>query len=366
MSLLFNKLRYKNFLSSGNTFTEFDFTRNKSTLVVGNNGSGKSTFIDALVFGLYGKAYRKINKPQLINSINGKDLLVEVEFKSGTNEYMIRRGVKPNVFEIHMNGSIIGQDASIRDYQENLELNILKIGYRSFNQIVVLGSAQHVPFMQLPTHTRREVIEDLLDIQVFSIMNNLLKERVQSFKEKYTKNEMDLQLIDSKIEMTKKHLKELEEADDCHIKEEEMKILGLKKESAELEKKKIELETEMLSQADTLAHFDQYDFDDKFKELRAKEVEYELKIKALKKELKFYEKNKSCPSCRRPIGEKYRTERINEIQKDSEDTLRAEQDTNLKLNKGHELFSRFDDVRRKIADVNSQLQHQNVLRTLLF
>ena len=177
MKINFKKIRYKNVLSSGNVFTEILFDKSKTTLISGSNGSGKSTLLDAITFALYGKAFRKISKPQLVNSINQKELVTEIDFSIGSKDYKIRRGIKPNFFEIAVNDVLIDQDAAVRDYQTYLEQNILKLNYKSFTQIVILGSATYVPFMELPAHGRREIIEDLLDIQIFSTMNTLLKEK---------------------------------------------------------------------------------------------------------------------------------------------------------------------------------------------
>ena len=174
----FTKVRYKNFLSSGDYFTEIDLDAHPTTLVLGENGSGKSTMLDALTFVLFSKPFRKINKPQLVNSINESGLLVEVEFFIGSKTYLIRRGIKPGIFEIYMDGKLLNQDAKSKDYQEKLEKQILKLNYKSFTQIIVLGSSSFQPFMQLPTSARRDVIEDLLDIQIFSTMNQILKEKV--------------------------------------------------------------------------------------------------------------------------------------------------------------------------------------------
>ena len=199
--IYFKKIRWKNFLSTGNSFTELDFTKNNTTLVVGENGAGKSTMLDALSFVLYNKPFRKINKPQLINTINKKDLTVEVEFDVGTHKYKVIRGLKPTVFEIYQNGNMLGQDAASKDYQEVLEKFILKLNHKSFCQVVVLGSASFVPFMQLAAASRREVIEDLLDIQIFSTMNSLLKEKVNTNTNTLQQVEYDANLISEKIKM---------------------------------------------------------------------------------------------------------------------------------------------------------------------
>lgn len=197
--ITFKCIRYKNILSTGNAFTEIDFLRNKTTLIIGENGAGKSTVLDALSFVLYGKPFRKINKPQLVNSVNEKGLLVEVEFEVGKGSYMIRRGIKPAVFEVYQNDNLISQNASVRDYQDFLEKNILKMNHKSFSQVVVLGSTNFVPFMQLSAAQRREVIEDLLDLQIFSTMNNLLKERLSQNKTDIREIEYQIDLIEEKI-----------------------------------------------------------------------------------------------------------------------------------------------------------------------
>ena len=178
MSILFTKLRWKNFLSTGNILTEIELDKSASTLIVGENGAGKSTILDAVTYALFGKPFRKVNKPQLINSITRKDVVVEIEFTIGHHKYMIRRGMKPNLFEVFQNGSLINQSAEMRDYQEHLEKHILKMNFKSFCQVVMLGSASFVPFMQLPAGQRREIIEDLLDLQIFTTMNSILKERI--------------------------------------------------------------------------------------------------------------------------------------------------------------------------------------------
>ena len=206
MQLIFEKLRYQNFLSTGNQFTEILLNRSKSTLVIGSNGAGKSTMLDALFFALYGKAFRNINKPQLINSITNKNLLVECEFSIGRKKYMVRRGMRPNVFEIYVNDSMIDQNSDIREYHEILEKNILKMSERSFRQIVVLGSANYKPFMQLSAGDRRHVVEDLLDLQIFSIMNSLLKDKINQNKLDLSSNDYEVEMVDQKIELNEKHV----------------------------------------------------------------------------------------------------------------------------------------------------------------
>ena len=178
--ITFKQVRWKNFLSTGNTFTEIELDRNSTTLIIGENGAGKSTILDALCFGLFGKAFRNISKPLLVNSVNGSGAVVEVEFEIGTKEFLVRRGIKPNVFEVYVDGKMYNQDANARDYQKHLEQQILKLNYRSFTQVVILGSSTFIPFMQLRARYRREVVEEILDIQIFSLMNMILKQQIKT------------------------------------------------------------------------------------------------------------------------------------------------------------------------------------------
>ena len=208
--ILFKTLRYRNFLSTGNHFTTIDFIRSKTTLVIGHNGAGKSTMLDALSYALFGKPHRNINKPQLVNSINNKNCEVEVEFSIGKREYKIIRGIKPGKFEIHVDGTMINQSSHAKEYQKILEQNILKLNHKSFHQIVVLGSSSFIPFMQLPSHHRRDVIEDLLDINVFSKMNQILKEKQSLLKDNLKDVDYSLELAKDKISLQQNYIKEVE------------------------------------------------------------------------------------------------------------------------------------------------------------
>ena len=205
----FKKVKYKNFLSTGQQFIEIQLDRSSKTLVVGENGAGKSTMLDALCFGLFQRAFRNIKKDQLVNSINEKECVVEVEFIIGQNEYKIIRGIKPNIFEIWCNGVMLNQDAAVRDYQKHLESTILKLNFRSFTQVVILGNASFVPFMQLRARHRRQVVEEILDIEIFSKMNLMFREKQKTQDEIIKQAEFNSQLIDSKIESQKKHIEEL-------------------------------------------------------------------------------------------------------------------------------------------------------------
>ena len=304
MKILFKELRYKNILSTGNSFTIIPLNDKPSTLISGANGAGKSTMLDALTFALYGKPFRKVNKNQLINTINQKDLVVEVTFQIGPHNYLIRRGIKPNFLEIWKNNELINQDAASRDYQTYLEKNILNLNYKSFNQIVVLGSATYVPFMELPAHARREIIEDLLDIQVFSTMNNLLKEKVSSNKDEITENSYQKDLVGSKLDSAKDHnasirkiredeVEKIREKMAVHIKEieEAKRVIGLQNETLAVILDDIEDKPEMKAKSE------------KAKSLRR---DIESQIRSHQKELSFYHDNDDCPTCKQGIAHEFK------------------------------------------------------------
>ena len=225
--IIFKKIRWKNFLSTGNVFSEVDLQKSKTNLIIGSNGAGKSTILDALTFSLFGKPFRKINKPMLVNSINEKDLLTEIEFSIGKKEYKVVRGIKPNVFEIYCDDQLWNQESTLVEQQKNFEANVLKMNYKSFTQIVVLGSSTFVPFMRLPLAQRREIIEDILDIQVFSTMNVLLKDKVRENNEEIKDLDYQVHLLEDKIDLQKKYMLELENKTKEEINRKENKISEL-------------------------------------------------------------------------------------------------------------------------------------------
>ena len=299
MKILFKEIRYKNILSTGNSFTVIKLNDTANTLVSGTNGAGKSTLLDAIVFALYGKPFRKINKNQLINSINQKDLLVEIIFSIGPNEYLIRRGIRPNLLEIWQNGNMINQDAAARDYQAYLESSILKLNYKSFTQIVVLGSETYVPFMELPAHSRREIIEDLLDIQVFSTMNTLLKDRVGLNKENINENSYQKDLIENKIQTAEEHNDSIRK-----IKEKEVDKIRAKMTEhitkIEEEKSNIEsIETVVESKYETIT--DKPTVKDKLEKAKRLKQELVIKLRGHHDELSFYNNHDNCPTCKQGI-----------------------------------------------------------------
>ena len=304
----FQKLRFKNFLSTGNTFTEIDFINSPTTLVVGHNGAGKSTMLDALSFGLFGKPHRKISKPQLVNSINGKGTMVEVEFMVGAQQYKIVRGIKPNIFEIWQNGNMINQNSHAKEYQQVLEKNILKLTHKSFHQIVVLGSSSFVPFMQLNSTSRRDVIEDLLDINIFSKMNMLLKEKTSLLKGELENNTHSIEVVKTKINAQKKYIRDLTAINTQHRKDKEGEISELQTEIEELNAVNGTLSetvntllptiTESLSSVRTNKQkLDQY------------YAQFKTQVKTVVKEAKFFDQNEVCPTCDQDIAEELRQQK---------------------------------------------------------
>ena len=306
--ILFEKVRYKNILSTGNTFTEVFLNRSKSTLIVGDNGAGKSTMLDALTFALYGKPFRKINKYQLLNSVNNKELLVEAYFSISGNAYVIKRGIKPGIFEVWKNGELLNQDAAARDYQTYLEETILKLNYKSFGQVVVLGSSTFVPFMQLKTGERRDIIEDLLDIQIFTTMNTLLKERLSDNKSEITDIKYQIDLLDNKIDSAKTHNESIRK-----IKETEVGKLKdkLKDQVVFVEEEQAKMEV-LLDAIEELNNSIGDKAEQKKKLAEFQEVNHDLttRLNKLRKDVEFYQKHDNCPTCKQGIEHEFKEETI--------------------------------------------------------
>ena len=308
MALQFKTIRWCNFLSTGSQFTEVKLDSSPTTLIVGENGSGKSTILDALCYALFNKAFRDVNKPQLCNSINGKGMVVEVEFCIGSKEYKIVRGVKPNLFEIYLNDVLINQDAAARDYQKYLEDHVLKLNYKSFTQIVILGSASFTPFMQLPTAHRREVIEDLLDIKIFSIMNDALKEKQAGLRVKLTE-------LDNKIELGKSKVK-LQHSYNATLEQDKQKKSKEIEETISHSNSQIELFTANVESVTFLVETlratitDNAECELKEKQLLALAGKLESKLEKIKKEVSFYHDNDVCPTCSQTLNEDFKSETI--------------------------------------------------------
>ncbi len=298
----FSKVRYKNFLSTGNYFTEISLNTNPTTLIIGENGAGKSTFLDAITFGLFGKPFRNINKPQLVNSINDKDCVVEVEFSIASKQYKIVRGIKPNQFEIYCDGVLLNQDAKAKDYQDQLEKLILKMNYKSFTQIVILGSTNFTPFMQLSAADRRSVIEDLLDIQIFSAMNVVVKNKLNSYKSEAAQLKIQIDATKGKIELHKKHLDELKrntkDIVDAKKKEVTENNTALETLATESTAKDSQIDALLLQISDEDAS------NKKFTKLNQFEAKIEGNIQKLEKDIEFYSVNSTCPTCDQAINNK--------------------------------------------------------------
>lgn len=333
MNISFKKIRWKNLLSTGNIFTEVNLNQNKTTLISGTNGAGKSTILDAVVFALYGKPFRKINKPQLMNSINQKDLLVEVEFTVGKHEYLIRRGIKPNVFEVFCDGK---QKDKTNDQQDDLERNILKMNYKSFTQIVILGSATYVPFMELQAKDRREIIEDLLDIQIFSTMNVLLKEKVSASKEKIDNNKYKIDLVNAKIESaveSSNSIRKIREGDVDRIKDKMRDNLELiERESKLVEQIEAQINETMSMISDKPSVRKKYDM------LKGLKAELEVKKRTIANELGFYHDHNNCPTCKQGIDGSFKQHIVEEHQ-----------------NHQKEIEEAFDKIDGRISDVEKRL-----------
>jgi len=332
--ILFEKVRWKNFLSTGNQNTEINLTKHPTNLIIGTNGAGKSTLLDALTFALFGKPFRKINKPQLINSVNEKDCIVEVEFSIGNTNWKVIRGIKPNIFEIYKDGSILNQSAAALDQQKWLEQNVLKMNYKSFTQIVILGSSTFVPFMQLTATNRREVIEDLLDIRIFSSMNNLIKDKIRGLREEIKVLDLKKESLNDKVRMQKNFIEELELRGKENIKSKETKIQNILVEENDLMNNnaiieedvfKLNKEVECVSGATS-----------KLRKLGNLKGKISNKVSTITKEHKFFTENTVCPTCDQEIEETFRINRINDAQnkakelqsgyKELEEAIKEEED----------------------------------------
>ena len=320
--ITFKKLTWKNFLSTGNNETTVYLNKDSATLVVGSNGAGKSTMLDALSFALFGKPHRSINKPQLVNSINNKHCLTTVEFAVGNIEYKIIRGIKPNVFEVYQNGKLLNQESHSRDYQKIIEQNILKLNHKSFHQVVVLGSSNFIPFMQLPSHQRRNVIEDLLDIGIFTKMNGVLKDKIMALRHEMNETDNKLNILKETIKLQTSHISELKKIDSTQEEKRTNEIRSINEEISVLEGSNLELQREYDLNYKTAV-------EDHEKESNNK-TSYTVEISNLKrsmddvvKESKFYEKNDHCPTCSQNISAELKSSKNKEC-KNKAKTLNSE------------------------------------------
>lgn len=341
----FKKLRWKNFLSTGNKFSEIDFTKAGTNLIVGENGAGKSTMLDALSFALFGKSHRNITKKQLVNSINNKECVVEVEFSVGSREYRIKRGIKANVFEIWKDGHMINQSSHAKEYQEILEKNVLQMSHKSFHQIVVLGSSSFVPFMQLNSSSRRDVIEDLLDINIFSKMNSLLKEKSTALKAQVESNTHSIEVVRTKITAQKKYIRDLTAINTQHRKDKEGDIAEIQKEIADLNDINATLSANVSTLLPSLTEELNKVRVSKQK-LEQYNAQFKTQVKTVVKEAKFFDENDHCPTCDQEIGEDLRDTK-------KEDATQKAKKLKEAMDKADEQLTEFNTV---ISDLEVQLQ----------
>jgi len=355
--IFFKKIRWKNFLSTGQHFTEIDLNRTNSTLIIGDNGAGKSTILDALSFALYGKPFRKITKGQLLNSINSKAAVVELEFTIGKHEYKVVRGIKPNVFEVWQNGKMINQDAAARDYQEMLERQILKLNHKSFSQIIVLGSATFTPFMQLSAANRREVIEDILDIGIFSVMNSLLKEKIQTNRDELQEAKYQVDLCEQKIELATNHRDELAKLRSAEIEKLNGKI-GEHNDTITNATSEIKSQMEKVTELQE-AISDQASVDKKIKSIEKLRTQLNDRYRSLANDIQFYEEHDNCPTCKQGIDEHFKHDTIQSKKEKREELENATVQLDEQYVEVSERLGVIRDSLNTISQLNTEIALKN-------
>jgi DNA repair exonuclease SbcCD ATPase subunit len=355
--ITFQKIKWKNFLSTGNTFTEVDFQEHHTNLIIGTNGAGKSTILDALTFVLFNKPFRKINKPQLVNTINERDCLVEIEFTINTRHYIVRRGIKPAVFDIVVNGVELHREADDRAMQRILEENILKVNYKSFTQIVILGSSTFVPFMQLTTANRREVIEDLLDIRIFSAMNNLIKDRLREKKEQVKSLELKKENLKDKMKMQQEFIEELENRGNANINANKEKITNLDSEVGNYMSENAKTEEQIF--AYTKEQEEVIGAGDKLVKLNNLKGKISQKVSTITKEHKFFTENTVCPTCTQTIEEEFRLNRITDAQNKAKELQKGFQELEETIKLEQERERQFTVLSKEITKLNHEISQNN-------
>ena len=356
----FNYVRWKNFLSTGNNFTEIQLDRSSTTLIIGENGAGKSTILDALCFGLFGKPFRNINKPQLLNSVNASNCLVEVEFKVGGKDVKVVRGIKPNVFEIYINGKMYNQDANVRDYQKYLEQQILKLNYRSFTQVVILGSSTFIPFMQLKARHRREVVEEILDIQIFSLMNMILKQKLKTIEADHRELEYKESLTSEKLTLKKRYIQDIQDNRRKLIEEKTVLISGNEEEIFKKKRKVADLQDDIEGMHEKISNAAKVV--EQFDKLNDLNSQLKTKHRSHKRLIKFFEENEDCPTCQQHIDEVFKDTMISKENnkydkltvgiKELADKLEA---TKVKINAINEVNKNIQSNNVEIAKENSSI-----------
>ena len=356
--ILFKTISWKNFLSTGQHETKVNLTENGTTLIIGSNGAGKSTILDALTFSLYGKAFRKINKPQLVNSINEKDCRVEIEFTVNNVEWKVVRGIKPAIFEVYRDGKALDQSASAVDQQKWLEQNVLKMNYKSFTQIVILGSSTFVPFMQLTSSNRREVIEDLLDIRIFSAMNSLIKDKIRVCKEETRTLELKKQSLKDKVEMQKKFIDEIENSGNANINANKEKIANLDSEIGNYIEESDQIQTDL----DSLqVKLDEYvGATEKLRKLGNLKGKISQKVSTITKEHKFFNENRVCPTCTQDIDETFRINRIEDAQNKAKELQSGYKELEGAIKEEEERERQFNALSKEISKLTNGISQNNI------
>ena len=355
--ITFKTIKWRNFLSTGQHFTEIDFTKNKTNLIIGTNGAGKSTILDALCFSLFGRSFRKINKPQLINTVNEKDCIVEVEFLIGTLEWKVIRGIKPNIFEIYCNDKVIDQVSASNDQQKWLEQTVLKMNYKSFTQIVILGSSAFVPFMQLPTSHRREVIEDLLDIKIFSSMNTVIKEKIRKIRDEVKTLELKKESLFDKVEMQKNFIEELEKRGNANINANKEKIANLDSEVVDCIKENTLIEEDVLNNIKKQEEVS--GASDKLKKLGTLKGKISQKVSTITVEHKFFNENAVCPTCTQEIDEEFRINKINDAQNKAKDLQSGYKELEVAIKEEEDREHQFTTLSKEITKLTHEVSRNN-------
>ena len=361
--IIFKSIRWKNFLSTGNAFSEIRLDASPATLIVGANGAGKSTFLDAMCYALFNKPFRKISKGQLVNAVNEKDTMVELEFSIGSREYMVRRGIKPSLFEIYLNSEKLKEEASQLEQQKYLEQSILGLNYKSFTQVVVLGSSCFVPFMQLTPPNRREVIEDLLDIRIFSTMNGILKEKCKLIRESIREVEYQFELAKNKVETQQALIEHLKEQSNANTSRRKAEIENLEIEIKDITKSVDEDLELSKSYEDSLKEY--ANVDASLSQLRIYESRFKDKQKAFKKEYKFFESNEHCPTCQQAITEELRTnkksgitDQLTQIETATEQLKGELDDILVKISNKNEIVQELSTTQQAISEAQREIQYR--------
>ena len=355
--ITFKKIRYKNFLSTGNQFTEIDFQQHHTNLIIGTNGAGKSTMLDALTFGLFNKPFRKINKPQLVNTTNERECVVEIEFTVNSRDYLVRRGIKPNVFDIEVNGKPLHKEADDRANQRILEESILKVNYKSFTQIVILGSSTFVPFMQLTTANRREVIEDLLDIRIFSAMNGLIKDNIRTKKEQIKSLTLKKDTVKDKMNMQQNFIEELENRGNANIDANKNKIDSLMNEVDEYIKTNVSLENDVKVKNDQQESLT--GAREKLSKLNNLRGKISQKVSTITKEHKFFTENTVCPTCQQDIEEEFRVNRISDAQNKAKELKEGYEELENTIKFEQERERQFNSLNKEITKLTHDISQNN-------